>query len=152
MSSNDLSQVRDYIRSRMAVVEPTYQEWTDSLENIGNIPKTLLNRSYHITLNGASSSTNNDIFIEDVSNVTITIFKRGYTKPVEARDEVMQTANCIRLDLIDPENVEAYKAANDGNIEDVQSVRLTPSEIDITNDNVIQVEIELNLRLYIGIT
>lgn len=152
MSSNDLSQVRDYIRSRMAVVEPTYQEWTDSLDNIGNIPKTVLNRTYHITLNGTTASTNNDIFIQDVSNVVITIFKRGFTKPVEARDEVMQTANCIRLDIIDPQNVETYKAANDGNIEDIQSVGIVPNEIDVSNDNTIQVEIELNLRLYIGIT
>lgn len=152
MSSNDLSQVRDYIRSRMAVVEPTYQEWTDSLDNIGNIPKTVLNRTYHITLNGSTASTNNDTFIQDVSNVVITIFKRGFTRPVEARDEIMQTANCIRLDMIDPQNVETYKAANDGNIEDIQSVGITPTEIDVSNDNTIQVEIELNLRLYIGIT
>lgn len=152
MSSNDLSQVRDYIRSRMAVVEPTYQEWTDSLDNIGNIPKTVLNRTYHITLNGTTASTNNDIFIQDISNVVITIFKRGFTRPVEARDEIMQTANCIRLDMIDPQNVETYKAANDGNIEDIQSVGIVPNEIDVSNDNTIQVEIELNLRLYIGIT
>lgn len=152
MSSNDLSQVRDYIRSRMAVVEPTYQEWTDSLDNIGNIPKTVLNRTYHITLNGSTASTNNDTFIQDVSNVVITIFKRGFTRPVEARDEIMQTANCIRLDMIDPQNVETYKAANDGNIEDIQSVGIVPNEIDVSNDNTIQVEIELNLRLYIGIT
>ena len=152
MSSNDLSQVRDYIRTRMAVVEPTYQEWTDSLDNIGNIPKTVLNRTYHITLNGSTASTNNDTFIQDVSNVLITIFKRGFTRPVEARDEIMQTANCIRLDMIDPQNVETYKAANDGNIEDIQSVGIVPNEIDVSNDNTIQVEIELNLRLYIGIT
>jgi len=152
MSSNNLSQVRDYINARMAVVEPTYKEWTDSLEEIGNIPKTLLNRSYHITLNGSTSSSNNDREIEDVSNVIITVWQRGYTKPVEARDEILQTANCIRLDIIDPKNVEAYKRANDGNIEDVQSVGITPGEIDASNDNIIQVEIELNLRLYIGIT
>ncbi len=152
MSSNDLTQVRDYIRTRMAVVEPSYTEWKDSLEDIGNIPKTVLDRSYHITLNGLSSSTNNDQFIQDSFSAVITIFKRAYNAPVESRDTVLQTANCIRLDMINPLNVEAYKSANDGNIEDVQSVSIIPVEIDVSNDNIIKVEIELNLRLFFGIT
>ena len=152
MSSNDLTQVRDYIKTRVTAEDSTFQEWTDSLENIGNIPNTVLDRTYHITLAGITSSTNNDAFIQDSFSVIVTIFKRAYTDPVVNRDVVLQKANCFRLNFIDPENVETYKAANDGNIEDVQSVSITPSEIDVTNDNIIQVEIELNVRLFFGIT
>lgn len=152
MSSNDLTQVRGYINSRMSVVEPTYNEWTGSLEDIGNIPNTNLDTIYHITLGGISSSPNQDVHIEDSFPVIITIFKRGYNSPTDARDQVLQIANCIRLDIIDPQNVEVYKVANDGNIEDVQSVSITPTAIDESDDNIIKVEIELNVRLFFGIT
>lgn len=152
MSSNDLTQIRDYIKTRMGVVEPDLQEWTDSLEDIGNIPQTLLDKIYHITIGGGSSSNNIDLHVEDDFEVIVTVFKRAYNEPVEARDTALQTANCIRLDMINPLNVESYKAANDGNIEDVRSVTITPSEINTTNDNIIKVEIGLNVRLFFATT
>lgn len=152
MSSNDLTQVRDYINTRMTIVEPSFEEWTKSLEDIGNIPKTKLDISYHITLGPLASSPQSDRFILDSFPVIITIFKRGFRDPVLARDTVIQTANCIRLDMINPRNIQDYKAANDGNIEDVQSVSIIPTEIDPTNDNIIKVEIGLNVRLFFGVT
>ena len=82
--------------------------------------------------------------------MTVSIFKRGFNEAVNARDELIEKANCIRLDMIKPQNMQAYKAANDGNIEDVQSVSIIPSELDITNDNAIKVEIELNVRLFLA--
>ena len=152
MSSNDLTQVRDYINTRMPLVDSDFKEWTDSLEDVGNIPKSVLDNSYHITLGTSSASSQNSNHIEEDFGVIVTIFKRGFREPVVARDTVLQKANCVRLDVIDPLNVESYKAANDGNIEEVRSVSLTTSEIDVSNDNVIKVEIELNVRLFFGIT
>ncbi len=152
MSSNTLTQIRDYINTRIAVSEPDLVEWKESLEDIGNIPQTILDRSYHVTLGTITSSNNIDTHIEDSASVVITVFKRAYNQPVEARDTVLQTANCIRLDLINPINLQSYKSAKDGNIEDVQSVSITPSEIDESNDNIIKVELEVNVRLFFGIT
>jgi len=152
MSSNDLSQVRDYINTRMSVVEPTYQEWKGSLEDIGNIPKTLLDRSYHITLNPTTSTEQSDNFIQETQNVFISVFKQGFTSSIEARDELMQIANCIRLDIINFKNVEDYKAANDGNIEKVVSIGVTPNDIDATNDNIIKATIEIDVVLFIATT
>jgi len=152
MSSNDLSQVRDYINTRMSVVEPTYQEWKGSLEDIGNIPKTLLDRSYHITLNPTTSTEQSDNFIQETQNVFISVFKQGFTSSIEARDELMQIANCIRLDIINFRNVEDYKAANDGNIEKVVSIGITPNDIDATNDNIIKATIEIDVVLFIATT
>ncbi|NQX99765.1 MAG: hypothetical protein HRT70_01280 [Flavobacteriaceae bacterium] len=152
MSSNDLSQVRDYINTRMSVVEPTYQEWKGSLEDIGNIPKTLLDRSYHITLNPTTSTEQSDNFIQETQNVFISVFKQGFTSSIEARDELMQIANCIRLDIINFKNVEDYKAANDGNIEKVVSIGITPNDIDATNDNIIKATIEIDVVLFIATT
>jgi len=152
MSTNSLLQIRDYINTRMSVIDSDMIEWKDSLEDIGNIPQTILDRSYHISIGSITSSTNNDIFIEDSTPITVTIFKRAFNEQVESRDIVLEKANCIRLDMINPVNVESYKAANDGNIEDIQSVSITPIELNVTNDNIIKVEIELNLRLFFCIT
>jgi len=151
MSSNNLTQIRDYINTRMAVVEPDFVEWTKSLEEIGNIPKNLLDKSYHIT-QGPLSGIRNDDWQEDGAAVILTIFKRAFRDPVIARDTVMQTANCIRLDIIDPKNVESYKSANDGNIESVENTSILPLELNENNDNIIKVEIELNVRLFFSIT
>ena len=152
MSSNDITQVRSYLNSRINSIYPDLKEWKDSLEEIGNIPKTLLDRSYHIALGVSSSTAQIDRHIEDDFTVVISIFKRAYNSPTETSNELLQKANCIRLDLIKPLNVESYKSANDGNIEDVQSVSLTPGEIAASNDNIIKVEIELNVRLFFPIT
>lgn len=152
MSTNDLTQVRDYIKTRILAVDSNYKEWTDSLEDIGNIPQTLLDRSFHISLGGFSSSANIDLHIIESSEVIVTIFKRAYNSPVDTRDEIVQTANCLRLDIINPLNVEVYKSTNDGNIEDVQSVGITPTDLNLTNDNIIKVEIGLNVRLFLTST
>jgi len=133
----------------MAVVEPGFQEWTESLEDIGNIPATLLDNRYHIELGPTTSTEQIDQHIQEDQSVILTVFKRGFNRPTEARDSLMQTANCIRLDIIKPLNVDAYKQANDGNIDKVVSLGLTPSEIDTTNDNTIKVEIGLNVALLI---
>lgn len=152
MSSNDYSQVRDYIRTRMAIVEPTYKEWEDALDvEAQNIPKTLLDTSYHLTFNAATSTQQIDRHIVDSFPVVISIFRRTYNSQAETRDAVMQTANCIRLDLISPANVEEFKAAQDGNIETVISESITPTEIDGSNDNIIKVEIGLSFQLYFGV-
>lgn len=152
MSSNDLKQVRDYIKTRIAISAPNLSEFTDSLADIGNIPQTNLDRRYHIELSTLTSSPQIDSHVEDDFIVVISIFRLGYNEPVEVRDELLQEANCIRLDLINPLNMEEYKRANDGNIEDVQSVSITPSEINPTNDNTVKIEIELNIRLFFGTT
>ena len=148
----EMSQVRDYIQARMAIVEPNLDEWVDSLSNIGNIPATELDNSYHITLNAGPTTNDQGTWIETQQSVTLTIFKYGFNDPQDTRDELMETANCIRLDMINPLNVEAFKSANDSNIEAVQFVAITPSEIDASNDNVLQVEIELIVRLFFGVT
>lgn len=150
MSSNDLTQVRGYIKSRVLAVKPSYTEWTDSLEDIGNIPTTKLDSIFHIALGDLSSTPLTDKHVEDTQSVVLTIFKNAYNRQVDSRDELIQLANCFRLDIISPMNVENYKFANDGNIEAVEGVRISSSEIEDTNDNIIKVEVELSVRLFIG--
>jgi len=138
----------------MAIVEPTYEEWTDSF-NIENVPTTVLDSKYHVGLGALTSSPQQDRSIQDQFPVVLTIWKRGFVDIVTATDELLDVANCIRLDIIDVENVELYKqaeitAGRTGNIEDVQSVSITPSEIAASNDNIVQIQLEFNVRLYFG--
>lgn len=151
MSSNDLSQIRGYIKSIISSNYPLYKEWGDSLANIGNIPRTILDKSYHINIREGVSTSQSDKHIEDSFNVILTIFKQAFNSQVVARDEILQVANCIRLHLINPRNIEDYKSSNDGNIEEIKSVSISSSEIDISNDNILKVEIEINVRLFLGV-
>lgn len=152
MSSNDLTQIRGYINSRLPQVNSDYREWKDSIADIGNIPRTLLDNIYHITLATSSGSPNSDSSFIDTHNVLITIYQIAPNTPVVFRDMALQRANCIRLDLLNPLNVQAYKSANDGNIEDIQATFINTSEIDITNDNIIKVEIGMDFRLFFATT
>jgi hypothetical protein len=138
-----LSQIRNYINQRMAVVEPDFQEWQDAL-NLDNIPRTLLDKTYHIAINTVTSTPQTDMHIEDSGSATITIFKRTFNDEVGARDTVLDTAHCIRMDLIKPLNVNAFS----GDIDAVESVTIVNEEIDVSNDNVIKVEMEFNFRLF----
>jgi len=151
MSSNDYRQVRGYIKSVILANYPQLEEWKGSLSEIGNIPNTLLDKSYHITIQGSSVTSKISQHIEEDVSVLLNIFKRGYNDQVDVRDDLLELANCIRLDLITPMEIENYKFANDGNIEDVLSNSITPSEIDFSNDNIIKVEIGLTVRLFFGL-
>jgi hypothetical protein len=140
--------MRDYLKQTIVAVLPDMKEWTGSLEDIGNIPQTILDRTYHIAIGAGSAGGLSDHHVEDSFSVVVTLFKRGYSEPVVARDSVLQTANCIRLAVVSPTNIEAYKAANEGNIEAITPSSITPSEIATSNDNIIKVEINFTVRLF----
>ena len=58
----------------------------------------------------------------------------------------MDVAHCIRMDAIDFENIETFGM----DLLDVNATSITPSPIDDSNDNIIQVQIEFNVRLSFG--
>lgn len=152
MISGDYKQVRDYIKTRIAVSAPELKEWQNSLVDVQNIPKHELDNAYQIEITSVASTPKVDQHVVDDCISIVTIYRRAFNRQLDVRDELLQLANCIRLDLITPENLENYKRDNDGNIEDVVSTTITPSEIDSSNDNIIKVEIGLNVRLYFGTT
>lgn len=144
----NMSQMRSYIKQQILVLHPDYLEWTGSIEDVGNIPNTQLDRTFHIEIGASSTSNNIDHHIEDVFTVDVALFKRGYNSPVDARDSILQIANCIRMAIINPANIQTYKAANDSNIEQIQNTAITPSAIETSNDNIIKVLLTFNIRLF----
>ena len=141
-----LSQIRGYFNTQILATKPTYQEWLDAF-NVENIPRPIIDRTYHIEI-GTDSSTQGDVSIEDEVTVSVSIFKQAFNSPVTARDDLLDIAHCIRLALIKPLNVEAYKVANSGDIDTVTSSSITAIEIDDSNDNIVKAELIFNVRLY----
>lgn len=134
-----LSQVRTYLKQQIALQDADLKEWRDSFNN-ENIPSTLLNKYYHIDF-GALATSQGDNWIEDSWSVTLVLHKRGFSNPVEAFDELIDDANCIRLRVIDP------LAVLTDNITSVETLSVLAEPIEESNDNTIRVSIEFNFRL-----
>ena len=141
-----LSQIRSYFNTQVLATKPNFKEWLDAF-NVENIPRTVIDRTYHIDI-GIDSSTQGDVSIEEDVTVIVSIFKQAFNTPVEARDSLLDVAHCLRLALIKPLNVEVYKVANSGDIDAVTSASIVPSEIEESNDNIVKVELTFNVRLF----
>ena len=134
-----LSQARSFIKQQISLVEPDLIEWRDSFEN-ENIPQSKIDNYYHIEFGSLSSAPDGNS-ITDSWTMILTIWKRGFVSPVEAFDEILDTANCIRLKIIDP------RATLTDNIHSIESNSISPEPIDESNDNTIKVSLEFNIKL-----
>lgn len=148
------SQVRSYFNNEIPTAVPGMTEWRDALvfDNAENIPRSLLEAKYHIEFSLLSSTPAQDKSTEDSANIIVTIFKSGFNDPIGALDELMDKAQCIKQQVINPLNVEAYKSANSGDIDAVELVGISSGEIAVSNDNIVKVALEFNVRLFFGIT
>jgi len=140
------SQIRKYFNGEILKVEPDFKEWRDALvvSDAQNIPNTLLDTRYHIEVGAVTSTPAQDLSVEDQGTVILTLFRRGFNNPLLALDSLLDSAHCIRHQLINPQNIQTFN----GDIDAVESVSITPSEIDASNDNTIQVQLEFNVRMY----
>jgi len=149
-----LSQVRTYFEQRLLVVSPKRKQWKGALDvqANNNVPQTILDTSYHIKYDPVGGSTQNDRHIEDSFLTTLTIWKRGFKEPTDALDIVMDEASCIRLDVLKHLNMHNFNTGiGSENLQDIVIVSVTPSEIDASNDNTIEVQLIFNVRLFFGI-
>ena len=144
------SDIRKYFQERVRAHDPDLKEWKDALvfDDANNIPSTLLNTRYHIEIGSWSSTPAQDLSVQDQFTVTLTLFKKGYTTPQDALDSLLDEALNVRHELINPKNVETFKEANDSAILAVENTSGSPTEIDASNDNIIKIALEFNVRLY----
>jgi len=147
------SDIRKYFREQIRLVDSDLKEWKDALvfDDASNIPTTLLDKRYHVEIGDWASSPAQDLSVQDRFTVTLTIFKKGFTAPNDALDSLLDDALCLRHQLINPQNVETFKQANSSAIEAVENISGQPSEIDSSNDNIIKIALEFNVRLYFGV-
>ena len=135
-----LSQARTFLKRQIAIIEPDLKEWKDSF-NTDNIPQTKIDDYFHINF-GELSSAQADNWIQDNWTCTVTIWKRGFSDVSSSFDSIIDTANCIRLKVIDP------KAILTDNIHSIESNSITPEPIEDSNDNTIKVSLEFNIKLF----
>lgn len=138
----------------MLSIKPSYKEWRDALifDDAQNIPSTLIDSYYHLQIGSWTSTPAQDTSVQDSFTVTLTLFKNGFNKPVDALDAILDDVLCIRQQLINPVNIENFKSLNDGNIEAVENTSGNATELNSTNDNVIKTALEFNVRLYFSAT
>ena len=144
------SQIRNYFNQKIQSYNSDFKEWRGALvyDDAQNIPSTTLNTYYHVELNSMSSTGAQDVLVQDAWTVNLTILKFGARDPLSALDEILDSAFCIKTEIIDPRNVEQFKASNDGDIEAIELASITPSAIDASNDNSIKVQLQFNVRMY----
>lgn len=148
------SKIRAYFKQRIEAVSPDRSEWTDalSIDDAQNIPTTLVEQRYHIEVGTISSTTQLDQTVTDSASVLVTIWEQGYNTPQDNKDELLDESELIRTSAVNPLNVEAFNVANSVYIQRIDGVSITPSEIDASNDNIVQVQIEYTATLLCGVT
>jgi hypothetical protein len=150
---NYYSQIRQYFKEQILAVNGSLKEWRGAIvfDDTDNIPSSLLGTSYHIEIANWLSTPAQDRSVQDQFTVRLTIFKKGFTDPLTALDNLLDDSFCIRQQLINPLNVESFKSGNSSAIEAVENISGNPSAIDSTNDNIIKIALEFNVRLYFSV-
>ena len=125
------SQIRKYFRERILAANSDLKEWRDALvfDDANNIPSTLLDSRYHIEIGSWTSTPAQDLSVQDQFSVRLTIFKKGFTDPTSALDNLLDESLFIRHELINPLNVESFKSGNSSAIEAVENISGTSAEI-----------------------
>lgn len=143
------SKVRTYFNQVMNVVDPNSIEWTGALvyDDAQNIPDTIIERSHHIEIGPISSTKGAGGVSTKDFLVTLTFFKKGYNNPTDALDYLIDVAECIELEAENPKTIESFKDAEAITFEQVDSVSITPSEIEGTNDNTVKCKLEFNITM-----
>lgn len=136
-----LGAIRTYFNQRITSVDSNLSEWTDAF-NLENVPSTLLESKYHIGLGPSSSASGIDFHIRDDFTVNVTLWKRGLNNVPNAVDELLDEANCIRTDIINPRNIEDFNQ----DILKISAIGIEIEEIQASNDDVVQVQIIFEVR------
>lgn len=138
------SQVRTFFKQQIEAASTTRSEWTDALDVVlaSNVPGTTLDQRYHLQM-GAILSTNRDATVQDQMSVIVTIWKRAFVDQLGSQDTLLDEAHCIRHSIINPQDCFAFG----GDIDSVFAVSTTPGAIDVSNDNIIQIQMEFQVEL-----
>lgn len=141
-----VSQVRTYFNARVQEVDSNLKVWDDAF-NINNVPESLVDTYYHVQYNNVAVSSNNDVSFEDSVSVVVTLWKKGFRDPIAAYDELNDLGLCIRLNAVQPSKISLTD-----NIRQVECTSVTSSPIEDSNDNIVQLSLEFNARLFFKIT
>jgi hypothetical protein len=122
-----------------------YEEHNDAF-NIENIGALSMDKAYHIFYGSASTSALNHLTTKDTVNVTLSIFSKGFSSPMDALDDAMDFANRFRLVCIKP----SY-ATTGQFIKNVVCDSIEASPVNQDNDNSIVIKLQFKVTVIFGI-
>lgn len=138
-----LSEVRTTIRD--ILIDLGYREWDAGLDE-SDIPETILDDSFHVTVSGGNGSGLNMHVLELDNDVVITMWKKGYRAPIEAIDGGLETLQDLLCELLGPviRTLPSFRKIN------LNSYRLEPIALD--NDSVCKIIINLTVTVMVEVT
>jgi hypothetical protein len=96
-----LANIYPYFRARMNGLG--FTEWPDGF-NLENIPKTIINKSYHILTPDLAGGPSNQNHQDTDTSVTISFFEKGFRDPTEAKERAMLDIETIVKDVCNISN------------------------------------------------
>lgn len=130
--------VRPFFRSRLEGLG--FIEHDDAFD-LDNVASTLLDDSFHIESGTIQGSGANQLNHDFDYAVTITLFKRGFSNPVEADDAIDQLIRDIHADILEP------SVRLGTSIKDVVPGANNRSSLSDSNDNSIILKMEFTARV-----
>lgn len=134
------SEIRDYARGRLRPLG--YTEWEDAL-NFENIPRTRLDRAFHLgSMNATTLQLNNDNSYDRVT-FELSLFYKGFRSTGESMDRVQGFMDDVYKSFMEPKNRFTQR--------NVKNLSLQNSFIDPlpTNDNFFRAVMNFNFDVIV---
>lgn len=132
------SNVRPFFRTRLEALG--YTEHTDAID-FQNIPSTILDDTFQLETDTIAGGSANQRAHDFDYSVTLRVFKRGFSNPVNASDDLDTIIETILTDLLDPANRLGV------NIKDIVPTNITKNELSNSDDNDFFIEFNFDVRL-----
>lgn len=131
-----MKELRTYIKSRISSIGTGYKEHDDGFDR-ENIPRSLLNKSYHISIASAENVQSTGQINIDRVQATLQIFYKGYRSVRSSAETSYTKASTLRDKLTNPANfTSVIKGCR------VNSISVSPLSEDNNNSFIIDMEVE----------
>ena len=138
-----ISSALSYARERLNALG--YTEWDDGF-NSDNIPRTIQDRAYHLTLGDCSNRKNSHDNLEIDCPVSVELYRAQSRKPKDLIDTGVSIADTVMADLLNAANRLTY--GNGLKNVNFQTMRVIKSND--SNDNSLRVQIDFIMTVIIS--
>lgn len=134
------ADVRPFFRSHLEA--QGFTEWTDGFYDIQNIPETIIDKAYHISMGTINGDRQNQTDQESTLNIEVRTIHKGFRYPAEAIDAAVEYANEIMCAVVSPQS----RTTATGILNVIfNAVDIAP--IDNSNDNTVVVTHAYSVRV-----
>jgi len=134
------SNVTPFFKSHLDALG--YSEWSEGFFNIDNMPETIIDKSYHLTVSGIAGDKQNQTDQESTVEVEIRTIHAGFRYPAEAITAAVVGSEDIMCAVVSP----LARTITTGLLNVVfNSVDIAP--IDNSNDNAVVVTHTYSVRV-----